>query len=139
MKKIKVGDKVRCINGTKYDYVTEGKVYKVTEVAHNHIYVMDDEGDRTGYLFEDFEPITKTLDNLEVGDVLVNLLGEEHKILGICGEVYFISCTNQFASYGFSTTIKGIKAMEWKLKEELEPKVKKAIKLLEEKGYKVTQ
>ena len=82
----------------------------------------------------------KTLDNLEVGDILVNVLGEECKILGICGEVYFVSKTNEFDVYSGGYAREEIKnRTSWVLKdsEELEPKVKKAIKLLEEKGYKV--
>ena len=150
--KYKVGDKVRIrkdlVPNTKYgktyfvtgmkDYL--GKVATIITILDGGLFYIDITRSAWEWTSSMFEPITKTLDNLEVGDILVNVLGEECKILGICGEVYFVSKTNEFDVYSGGYAREEIKnRTSWVLKdsEELEPKVKKAIKLLEEKGYKV--
>ena len=48
---------------------------------------------------EMFEP---TIDNLKVGDVLLDEDEEERMVLGICGRVYFLSIENDFevCNYG---------------------------------------
>lgn len=40
--------------------------------------------------------LDRTLDDLEEGDVLVDENGDEQKVLGICGNVYFLSEENEF-------------------------------------------
>lgn len=154
MKNIKVGDKVRIrkdlVPDTKYGetYFVEGmrgylgKVATITEIKGEGLFFIDNRGWEWTSLM--FEPVTKTLDDLEVGDVLFNdsYVDEYDRVVeAICG--------NLVASRRLPTSSAGIiiewhlleslKEGGWKLKEELEPKVKKAIKLLEEKGYKVTQ
>jgi len=53
------------------------------------------------------------------GDILIDEEGEEAKILGICGEAYFIMMENKF---GWAThsiyTKEELERMEYKLKEE---------------------
>lgn len=134
MKNIKVGDKVRCITDM-YVWFTKGKEYKVQDIVNNIIVeVIDDEGSFDHCLYSgEYEPITKTLDNLEVGDVLEQE-GQIYRIVeAVCGNLVGFALEYEV----FWVTIETLKKDGWKLKEELEPKVKKAIKLLEEKGYKV--
>ena len=136
--KYKVGDKVRCMSDD-FTYLTKGKIYTVTDIdnSNNNIDIFDDEGDIDTYSFRYFEPVTKTLDNLEVGDILVDKYNNETEVLAVYGKVYCLSNWDNFGGDVLWYTLESIKKYGWKLKEELEPKVKKAIKLLEEKGYKV--
>lgn len=137
MKNIKVGDKVRCLRGD--GYLTKNKVYKVTAISTAGVHVTDNFGDLSIRSLKIFEPITKTLDNLEVGDVLVKEGFFDATVEAICGNIVGTSYTGFKELSVTWDHLSVLKEQGWKLKEELEPKVKKAIKLLEEKGYKVTQ
>jgi hypothetical protein len=75
------------------------------------------------------------LNEWKQGDILVDKDGREKKILGICGEVYFMSFFGNFENYGTVWTKKELEKNGCKLKTDLpENEVEKAIKLLEEKG-----
>ena|SRR3990167_8211088 len=62
------------------------------------------------------------------GDILVNKNGEERKVLGVCGDVYFMSFENEFESASDTIWIKRdldnagytLKQQPWKPKEEEE-------------------
>jgi len=59
----------------------------------------------------------KTMDNLEVGDVLVDEDGDEQKILGMCDMVYFLSRFNDFnKADDCPRTLAELKGMSYKLK-----------------------
>ena len=86
----------------------------------------------------------KTIDNLEVGDVLVTSApdfykGRERKVLAICGLVYFLSGVDTFTKYDGGYTIEEIKYMHT-LKKEEEPEVPEELTMAElekELGRKV--
>ena len=61
----------------------------------------------------------KTLDDLEVGDILVGVYGNK-KVLGICGLVYFLSDSDCHNTSSKNYTIEEIKDM-YTLKQEEEP------------------
>ena len=79
----------------------------------------------------------------EVGDVLVleNLEESgniEQEVLGICGKVVFLSRLDEIDSYLDGLTIKEVMLTGYKFKDQ-DPEVQKAIKLLEDKGMKVSK
>lgn len=47
-------------------------------------------------VIENLHFLDRTLDDLEEGDVIVDENGDEQKVLGICGNVYFLSEENEF-------------------------------------------
>lgn len=64
---------------------------------------------------------SRTLDDLEEGDVIVEDDGDETMILGVCGKVYFISLANDFnKADGSGWTLDELKADGYTLKQEEE-------------------
>lgn len=74
------------------------------------------------------------------GDILVYGDGDdERKILGICGEVYHVSCVNDFTEADdYHLTKKELDDMGYKLKSP-NPELDKAIELVKQAGYKVSK
>lgn len=63
----------------------------------------------------------RTLDDLEEGDVVVDKYGDERKVLGACGEVYFLSRWDNFKkAIGDCCTLEEIKQAGYTLKQEEE-------------------
>lgn len=86
---------------------------------------------------EDLEPSEKTLENLEVGDILVDCDGEK-KVLGICGLVYFLSEYGNFDRCGLvGWTLESIKEEGLKLKGESGPKEMTVKEISDKLGYEV--
>ena len=75
------------------------------------------------------------------GDILVDKEGYKCKILGICGEIYFVSVEDDFSEpgsrYYTKETIKDFGFELKKEKEDTEDKTKEAMELLKEKGYRI--
>lgn len=61
----------------------------------------------------------RTLDNLEEGDVIVGI-GGERKILGVCGEVYFLSMDKDFSAAWTGLTLNDITDCGYTIKQEAE-------------------
>ena len=133
----KVGDRVKhtefgegiILDADKYDKITP--------------YFVDCDGESWWCGEEDLQFLTKTLDNLEVGDVLVDKDGYEKMILGICGRVYFLSIARDFEeanTYPMTIqeikkfyTLKGSEKSDLLLKaEELEKQAKEIREKIEE-------
>lgn len=55
------------------------------------------------------------LENLKVGDVIVNKVGDKKKVLGICGEVYFMSAKDNFNVYYSGYTLHDLKKDGYKV------------------------
>lgn len=62
--------------------------------------------------------LDRTLDDLEEGDVLVHQYGGPRKILGKCGEVYFLSEHDDFSFFDVTMTMSDIKFHNYTLKQE---------------------
>ena len=158
MTKFKHGDRVTCnisgvkIKDAKISIDMCGDMY----LCQNVFLAFDDKADDAlGYLFSfpvtsadseeyDIKLAEKTLDNLEVGDILVTSApdfykGRERKVLAICGLVYFLSGVDAFTKYDGGFTIEQIKYMHT-LKKEEEPEVPEELTMAElekELGRKV--
>lgn len=86
---------------------------------------------------DDLEPVKKTLDTLEVGDIVEDENGKR-KVLGVCGEVYFMSRQDDFDPYSLGFTAKQLKDDGFKVVgQEEDTEVTEAIALLEREGYEV--
>ena len=136
MTKFKHGDRVTCnINGVKIkDARISMDMCGDMYLCQNDILTFDDKADDSlGYSFSfpitsvdseeyDIKLKEKTLDDLEVGDILVakrhfNNKACEKKVLGICGLVYFLSEIDDFGISCSNFTIQEIKE-DYTLKKE---------------------
>jgi len=128
--KFKHGDRVTCnISGVKIkDARISMDMCGDMYLCQNDFLTFDDKADDSlGYSFSfpitsvdseeyDIKLKEKTLDDLEVGDILVTSgpcfhEGRERKVLTICGGVYFLSGVDTFTNYGGGYTIEEIKSM----------------------------
>ena len=118
MSKIKHGDRVTCeILGRHIEDARINLNHKFPTICQN---IIDggEKCDHLGYNFsysfryigdiKNLKLKEKTLDDLEVGDILVSEYGSK-KVLGICGLVYFLSRTGSFSEIGSNYTIQEIK------------------------------
>ena len=97
------------------------KYFEVIKVAGSIIYMLirnsnweilsRESGTKYG-LEEAFTPSS----HYKCGDILVNMHGNERKILGICGEVYFMSYENNFNKTASGQTKQELDDMGFKLK-----------------------
>lgn len=133
MAKFKKGDRVKLI---KEHFVFKlGQILTVGARCNDFLFCMGDDGlefavseNRLELLKEE-----KTMDNLEVGDILVyKISGIEVKILGKVGLVYFISLGNSFETFGEGVTIEELKE-DYKLKEAPQQPKKMTVKEISEK------
>jgi len=148
MTKFKHGDRVTC--------EIMGKYIEDARINLNHEFPTicqdiigggekcDHLGYNLTYSFRDIDDIKnlklkeKTLDNLEVGDILVGKYGDK-KVLGICGLVYFLSNSDQFDATDSNYTIQEIRKRFTLKKEEYqeEPEELTMAELEKEMGRKV--
>jgi hypothetical protein len=96
---IKVGDRVKAVVG-QYNPCSElhddcSNEAKITQVSEEHLRINGclHDYDDDYYLARWEGP--KTLDNVEVGDVLIAENGNTRKVLGRCGDILFISELNK--------------------------------------------
>lgn len=75
---------------------------------------------------------TKTLDDLQKGDVVIDKIGNKRKVLARLENVVFLSRNDNLDYAGSWHTISDIKEYGYTLPQD--PEVEKAIKLLEERG-----
>lgn len=107
--KYKVGDRVRIREdlsaGQEYDGLLfghsmakyRGKTAKITEVD-GYTYHLDIDESEFWWSEAMLLPAKKTLETLEVGDLVVDMDGDKRMVLGVCGKVYFMSGYNNFNS-----------------------------------------
>ena len=120
--KVKKGHEDKC-NSYK---IENGSFIKITDIIDDdYVYAILDENKQVidscwgCFKDEDLEPIEKTMDNLEQGDILVDEVGDKIKILGICGLAYCISCNNNFDKARNSLyTLKELKDNGYKVYQE---------------------
>lgn len=70
--------------------------------------------------------LPRTLDELEEGDIVLKT-GDEWKILGICGDVYFMSICNNFKRTGTFLTKEELEDNGYTLKQEEEGEEKESV------------
>ena len=147
--KFKHGDRVTCeINGEYIDDArvsinASGKTYicqnrqnginAENKFGYSYSWMVDKDFISTGA--KNLKLKEKTLDDLEVGDILVGEYGNK-KVLGICGLVYFLSRTGNFNEAEGLYTIEEIKHMHI-LKQQEEPEEITMAQLEKELGRKV--
>lgn len=57
------------------------------------------------------------MSKFKVGDILVDEEGDEVKVLGVCGELYFVSENNDFDYFFAPYTIKELRGLGLRLKD----------------------
>ena len=131
MTKFKHGDRVTCeiegeyIDDARISIDMDGTIY----LCQSDFLTFSDNADNTfGHSdssivsrYFDYYKVKlkeKTLDDLEVGDILVGEYGSK-KVLAICGLVYFLSFENTFTECGCGYTIQEIRE-DFTLKQEEE-------------------
>jgi hypothetical protein len=86
--------------------------------------------------FKIMQNIEKTLDNLKVGDILVDKYGEKRAVLDLSqnGQIVFLSFSSNHEKYGDAYTVAELKKYDYTIYTPEDEQVKKAIELLEKKG-----
>ncbi len=135
--KFKVGDKVRvrnnitgcgdtCRGGV---YVNEkmakiaGAIFTIEGVAK---YWYDVAENDWGWNDEMLEPAEKTLETLEVGDLVEDPEGNARKVLAVLGDCYMISCYPNHRMVSGWATVHQIKLANWKI---IQPEPAETIKI----------
>lgn len=120
--KYKVGDKVKSL--IENDGITKGKLYEITSIYPSIIgdgeciEFIDDLGELRGFYPGDYEPYEKSLDNLEVGDVIYDSVGDPRTVLAVCGKLIAISSTGNPEKMAWWDTVEYLKQCGYHLKEE---------------------
>lgn len=89
----KRGDKFRVIS--EYTLFPKGEIVNLyfDDLTNSPAFI-NKKGDYYCIPWGDVEPLTKTLDNLEVGDVVVDTIGNEREILCLLPGLYLLSDFN---------------------------------------------
>jgi len=103
------------------DMVKPGSVVTVEEIdrTDNTVTLVEDAYDKW-YIPEMLEPLTRTLEDLREGDVLVDGDDEERRVLGVCGKVYLLSVSNHPDIYGCGYTVYEMEELGYTLKQPKE-------------------
>lgn len=127
--KFKAGQKVKVVSNPdpsiRPKRAMVGKVCEIKYIdeSRRRLYAVWDENKSIYWWFgeSDLQAINRTLDDLEVGDILVDDDGDETKVLGVLGEVIFRSRINEFGVFGIGYTVTELKDEGFKLKQEEQP------------------
>lgn len=125
----KIGDRVLIekdyLRNGEYSGIFNGKkgqvVYGLTTGGYC-IHIKLDSGVVIATHIKGLKKLEATMDNLEVGTILVDKSGSERKVLGICGEVVFCSLYNDFDIAETYYTAKELKKDGYKVKDQNEVK-----------------
>lgn len=124
---VKIGEKYRVLDRDKCgSYSSNGGEHTViidkTSSGNLEYNIYDKEGTKVNYCCscfgaEDLLPYEKTLENLEVGDILT--CGSAKKmVLGVCGKVYCVSEYDDYEASDNWYTVQEIEQNGWKLYTE---------------------
>jgi hypothetical protein len=117
--KFKAGDRVR-VHSNRYEGIPAtrgaGTICRESSAYGGRWEINLDDGQQLGYRVDEIELLEKTLDNLEVDDVLVNEDGNEKTILGVCGKVYLTSAYKNPNSAGSMYTVQELKDAGYTIK-----------------------
>lgn len=135
--KFKRGDLVEALVTEKN--IVEGKIYEVLiDSQAGVVQVLDGAGRSYCLTLDEVKPAPKTLDNLEVGDELVDKSENVITVLGVCGLVILMSGINDSKTYGGGYLKEEVEAMGWKLKPaQQEPKEMTVAEVAEALGHEV--
>jgi len=133
----KVGDRVEAILG--YHNITKGQQYVVTKVnlEGGILWVTDDSDHQDWFPTPHFKLVSKTLEDLVEGDVVVNKAGNKRTVLGRVGKVIFLSYSDQYSSDGCETycsgyTIRDLQEGDYTIDQPIEEQTE-TIKIFERK------
>lgn len=113
---VKVGDRFIVVNPDMCEGYKEGDIATLASTTHYEGEDFNIEGRKHFICWNELAPLTRDLDHLQEGDVLVHVQGHEQMVLGICGKVIFISSTDfEYHKGGF--TAAELKAAGYTLKE----------------------
>lgn len=102
--------------------------------------ILDGNKNRIDSCYECLTPEDCThVEGYQQGDILVDENGDKVKVLGVCGEVYFMSSWADFGCAGGDFTIEELNKYGYKLFTEEKPddKTEEAIALLKKAGYSI--
>lgn len=125
MSKFKAGDKVKVVASTFSESAEEknliGKVctvYRAWSPRLDKYYIYHkDKHKLSNFNESDLEPVEKTWDTLEVGDVIEDLNGSASRVLAVCGEAFLRSYRSDHDSAGGWYTIAEAKKDGWKIQQ----------------------
>ena len=127
--KFQVGQKVRCVSPAKTQAGRSGSGWKSGHVftisAVSSINIGESDTcyyggiDGFGVFSEYLELATQSLDNLEVGDIIVHPDGDEAKVLAVLGDVFLTSGWGDFDSAAETWyTVAESKTWHWTVKQD---------------------
>ena len=96
---------------------TIGRVAIITSSDSGNCYLLNFNQWSMNFYSEDIELYKKTLNDLQVGDVLVNAADNEATVLGKCGRVVFVSKLNEPAKHSCGYTVEELEEKGMKIKE----------------------
>lgn len=142
--KVKEDSRSKCEN---FENHKNSKYIKITDLSlNNYSYeILDSKKDKIvncSYCLNDshLEPITKTLENLEEGDILLKK-NYPVMVLGVCGKAIFISLTNKYKqACGSAFTVEELQTNGYTIKQEAKTKEIKEMTIKEicdKLGYEV--
>lgn len=122
-------------NGQRVTYVINGQTISKAKIIKDKdtVYVspyyiaicwQDGEYNEEKCSVKNLKFLARTIDDLEEGDVLVDNRGNERKILGICGEVCFLSFVSDLSEYSHTKSISTIKTANYTIKQDIEEEEK---------------
>lgn len=145
--KFKHGQRVTCeiegmeIKNGKISISHDGEVF-ICQDKYKGLHTDEKFGYKYSYSFLDYKDeyneelnnitnikfLPRTLDDLEEGDVVVDECGDEQKVLGICGNVYFLSEENDFNKVDeYYYTTQELEDNGYTLKQDIEEEEEKVV------------
>ena len=84
-----------------------------------------------------WQPITKTLKDLEYGDIVIDLYNNERKVLAVLNECYLLSFKNVFEKAAEEWHYKELEKLDYQIKGKSEPKEMTVAEISKELGYEI--
>lgn len=142
MRTYKVGDKVRisrthpegeckdevCESMNEDMFKLRGKKAEITHITHiikkriEPFYSINIDVERWNWSPCMFEPLTRTIEDVEVGDVVVNDVKKNYEVVGVLKKMF--ACLNKdiYGEIIFWVTFKYAKELGWTIKDEMSVK-----------------
>jgi len=140
-KNLKVGDQFRVIKGTGRFKLGETITLIEDDGTDCPFFWNADKSDYQYIYFSQLEPYIKTIRDPQVGDIVVDEIGNEHMVLERGQNTVMLSFGNDFKKSKNNYTFDELEK-DFTLKAEpevVDDKTAEAIKVLEEAGYKISK